>query len=255
MLIRDSGVASLFAENAQEAYDLTVMAPKVAEHPDAPAGPRLQDGFTITHSAEPVALLEDDEVVRFLGDYSVPHVLDTSRPTTQGPFAMPDYYFELRRQQAGPRAALDAFTEVAAEYGGSPSGTAACSRLTGSRGAERAIVALGSSAGTIKDVVDDLRAEGEPVRDAQDRLVPAVPCSARGGASGSELRDRARPRRFSGRRSAAPRRGGRVALQVGDRPPRPYTASAGATCTRRTSPRSSRDASRCVGLRGVTCPA
>ena len=34
MLIRDSGVIQLFAENAQEAYDLTVIAPRLAEHPD-----------------------------------------------------------------------------------------------------------------------------------------------------------------------------------------------------------------------------
>src|SRR5581483_8663874 len=33
MLIRDSGVVQLFAENAQEAYDLMVMAPRIAEHP------------------------------------------------------------------------------------------------------------------------------------------------------------------------------------------------------------------------------
>ena len=165
MLIRDSGVAQLFAENAQEAYDLTLMAPRIAEHPDVLLPVLVcQDGFTITHSAEPVTLLEDDEVVRFVGDYSVPHALDTSRPTTQGPFAMPDYYFELRRQQAHAlELALDAFTEVAAEYkelSGRDCGLLEAYRLDG---AERGIVALGSSAGTIKDVVDDLRADGEPV--------------------------------------------------------------------------------------------
>jgi pyruvate ferredoxin oxidoreductase alpha subunit len=165
MLIRDSGVAQFFAENAQEAYDLTVMAPRIAEHQDVLLPVLVcQDGFTITHSAEPVTLLEDEEVVRFVGDYAVPHALDTRRPTTQGPFAMPDYYFELRRQQAEAlELALDAFTEVAAEYkelSGRDCGLLEAYRLDG---AERAIVALGSSAGTIKDVVDDLRAEGEPV--------------------------------------------------------------------------------------------
>jgi pyruvate ferredoxin oxidoreductase alpha subunit len=165
MLVRDSGVAQYFAENAQEAYDLTLMAPRIAEHPDVLLPVLVcQDGFTITHSAEPVTLLEDDEVVRFVGDYALLHALDTSRPTTQGPFAMPDYYFELRRQQAHAlELALDAFTEVAAEYeqlSGRDCGLLEAYRLDG---AERAIVALGSSAGTIKDVVDDLRAEGEPV--------------------------------------------------------------------------------------------
>jgi pyruvate ferredoxin oxidoreductase alpha subunit len=166
MLIRDSGVVQLFAENAQEAYDLTVMAPRIAEHSDVLLPVLVcQDGFTITHSAEPIELLDDEDVSRFVGDYAVPHaVLDTSRPTTQGPFAMPDYYFELRRQQAQAlEHAVEAFTEVATEYeelSGRNCGLFEAYRLDG---AERAIVALGSSAGTIKDVVDDLRSEGEPV--------------------------------------------------------------------------------------------
>ena len=102
MLIRDSGVVQLFAENAQEAYDLTVMAPRIAEHPDVLLPVLVcQDGFTITHSAEPVTLLEDERGRALRRRLRVPHpLLDTSRPTTQGPFAMPDYYFELRRQQA-----------------------------------------------------------------------------------------------------------------------------------------------------------
>jgi pyruvate ferredoxin oxidoreductase alpha subunit len=166
MLIRDSGVVQLFAENAQEAYDLTVIAPRLAEHPDVFLPVLVcQDGFTITHSAEPVALLEDEDVLSFVGGYSSPHsVLDTARPTTQGPFAMPDYYFELRRQQTQAlEAGLPAFAELAAEYeqlSGRSYGPLEAYELDD---AERAIVALGSSAGTIKDVVDGLRAEGEPV--------------------------------------------------------------------------------------------
>src|SRR5581483_10014984 len=55
MLARDSGVVQLFAENAQEAYDLMVMAPRIAEHPSVLLPVLVcQDGFTITHSAEPV---------------------------------------------------------------------------------------------------------------------------------------------------------------------------------------------------------
>ena len=65
MLIRDSGVVQLFAENAQEAYDLMVMAPRIAEHPDVLLPVLVcQDGFTITHAAEPVELLADDDGAR-----------------------------------------------------------------------------------------------------------------------------------------------------------------------------------------------
>jgi pyruvate ferredoxin oxidoreductase alpha subunit len=166
MLIRDSGVIQLFAENAQEAYDLTVIAPRLAEHPEVllPVLVCL-DGFTITHSAEPVIALEDDQVRGFVGPYRIPHaLLDLERVTTQGPFAMPDYYFELRRQQTNAlELALEIFGGLSVEYealSGRSYGPLEAYRLDD---AEHALVCLGSSAGTTKDVVDDLRAEGEAV--------------------------------------------------------------------------------------------
>ena len=166
MLVRDSGAIQLFVENAQEAYDVTLLAPRLAEREDVLLPVFVcQDGFTITHSAEPVELLDDAVVRDWVGDYDIPFpLLDTEHPTTQGPFAMPDYYYELRYQQvAAMEAALGAIDEVAEEL----------EALTGRRyrtvepyrleGAERAIVALGSTAGTVKDVVDALRERGEPV--------------------------------------------------------------------------------------------
>ena len=166
MLIRDSGVIQLFVENAQEAYDVTLLATRLAEHPDVllPVFVCL-DGFTITHSAEPVSLLPDEDVQRFVGSYRIPSpLLDADEPTTQGPFAMPDYYFELRRSQA---AAIHAAAVVLDEL---------CDELesfTGRRyepleryrldDAARALVLMGSSAGTAKDVVDELRDRHQPV--------------------------------------------------------------------------------------------
>jgi pyruvate ferredoxin oxidoreductase alpha subunit len=124
-----------------------------------------QDGFTITHSAEPVMLLDDEDVRAFVGEYAIPNpLLDVARPTSQGPFAMPDYYFELRHQQlVAIHAALGVFDELGREY----------ARVSGRRysalepyalgDAERVVVCLGSTGGTVKDVVDDLRAGGERV--------------------------------------------------------------------------------------------
>src|SRR6266508_2097322 len=149
MLVRDSGAIQLFAENAQVLLPVFV----------------CQDGFTITHSAEPVALLDDDAVREFIGDYVIPNpLLDVARPTSQGTFAMPDYYFELRHHlDVAMEAAHDVLPQLAAEL----------SELTGRpypaleeyqlAGAERVLVVLGSTAGTAKDVVDALRGEGEQV--------------------------------------------------------------------------------------------
>ncbi|MGZ4256247.1 MAG: pyruvate ferredoxin oxidoreductase [Gaiellaceae bacterium] len=165
MLVRDSGVIQLFVENAQEAYDAMLLATRLAEHPDVLLPVFVcQDGFTITHSAEPVELLPDEDAARFVGDYAVPFpLLDFGRPTTQGPFAMPDYYYELRHQQVAAMAAAGPVLEALA---------AELETLTGRRygaleryrldGARRVAVALGSTAGTLKEAVDRLREEGEP---------------------------------------------------------------------------------------------
>ena len=184
MLIRDSGVIQLFAENAQEAYDFTIAAPRIAEHPDVllPVLVCL-DGFTITHASEPVELLADEQVRRFVGEYQIPQpLLDVSAPATHGPFAMPDNYFELRRAQA---SALDAAHDVIALVGhelkfltGRPMAAIEPYRLDD---ADRVIVALGSTAGTVKDAVDELRAEGEHVgllRICSFRPFPAVEVAA-----------------------------------------------------------------------------
>ena len=166
MLVRDSGAIQLFAENAQEAYDLMVMAPRIAEHPDVLLPVLVcQDGFTITHSAEPVVLLADHKVKRFVGEYRVPFpLLDVAAPTTQGPFAMPDYYYEVRYQQvAAMSAALRVFDEVAAEYATISHRAYDVVEPYELDDADRAIVCLGSTAGTVKDAVDELRAGGERV--------------------------------------------------------------------------------------------
>lgn len=180
MLARDSGAVILFAENAQEVYDLMIMAPRIAEHP-AVMLPVLvgQDGFTITHSAEPVVMLPDEEVRAFVGPYRVPlPLLDTAWPVTVGAFSMPDSYFELRHQlvQATERA-LVTHERVAHAY----------ASLTGRRldavepyrleGAERVLVVMGSAAGTAKDVVDRLRARGEAVGLVKIRLFRPFPAS------------------------------------------------------------------------------
>jgi pyruvate ferredoxin oxidoreductase alpha subunit len=166
MLIRDSGVVQLFVENAQEAYDAMVMAPRIAERADVLLPVLVcQDGFTITHSAEPVELLPDDVVRDFVGEYSVPFpLLDLARPTTQGPFAMPDYYYELRRAQvAAMENALVAVDEVGAELEAITGRSYRAIEGYRLEGARRAVVAMGSTAGTVKDAVDEAREHEEPV--------------------------------------------------------------------------------------------
>ena len=174
MLIRDSGVVQLFAENAQEAYDLTVLGAAARRAPRrAAAGARLPGRLHDHARRRAGELLADDGRARLRRRVPRSRIrCSTSRsPTTQGPFAMPDYYFELRRQQVGrarggARRAVDELARRVRAAHGRQLRRVEDYRLDG---AERVLVALGSTAGTVKDVVDELRDEGERGRAAADR--------------------------------------------------------------------------------------
>lgn len=166
MLARDSGVVQLFAEDAQQAYDLTLLAVRLAED----AGIRLPvlvclDGFTVTHSAEPVQLLDDGVARDFVGAYRPPWpLLDVTRPTTQGVLAMPEHYFEFKYQQiTALEHVLEAWGPLSAEFRERSGRTHQLVEPYHLEDAEVAIVLLGSTAGTVRDVVDARRAAGERI--------------------------------------------------------------------------------------------
>jgi pyruvate ferredoxin oxidoreductase alpha subunit len=166
MSCRDSGWLQLYAENAQEAYDLTLLAVRVAEHADVRLPVMVcQDGFLVSHTLEPVEVLPEDEVATFVGPYRPPYrLLDIENPLTLGPLALPDAYFEhkIRQAQAFERA-QQVLADVAAElsaWTGREYGALESYRMDG---AERALVLLGSAAGSAKEMVDILRDEGEAV--------------------------------------------------------------------------------------------
>ena len=167
MLIRDSGVVQLFAENAQEAYDLTVIAPRLAEHPDVllPVLVCL-DGFTITHSAEPVELLADERRRRLRRRVRAPASRPRRRaPDHAGPVRDAGLLLRVPAPAGAPRSRRRCRCSTGWPRSSSVSpadcyGAVEAYRLDD---AERVIVALGSTAGTVKDVVDELRDEGEAV--------------------------------------------------------------------------------------------
>jgi len=166
-LARDSGAFQIFCESAQEAYDYTLVAQRVAEHERVrlPGIVNL-DGFSLTHTAQVVEPLEDKVAKEFVGPFQAVYpLLDVDKPVTWGPFAMPDYYFELKRAQAAAMEEVPAvFLEVQKAYakvsGRTYAGFVERYRLDD---ADRALVVLGSTAGTAKVAVDALRARGEKV--------------------------------------------------------------------------------------------
>jgi len=158
---RDSGWIQIFSENAQEAYDNMIQAVRIAEKTLLPIMVTT-DGFIISHGMETMELLNDDEVKGFVGEYTPQHtLLDVEHPITVGAIDFTDYFFEHKRQQIeAMNTALPHIVEIGREFAkvsGRDYDFAERYRLID---AEIAIVVLGSTAGTAKVVIDELREKG-----------------------------------------------------------------------------------------------
>jgi pyruvate ferredoxin oxidoreductase alpha subunit len=117
---RDAGWIHLFSENAQEAYENTIQAVRIAEHKDLLLPVMVcQDGFITGHGVERVEIHEDQKVRDFIGHYtSLRPLLDLNNPTTYGPLDFTDYYFEHKRQQVEAMShAKEVILEVGREFG------------------------------------------------------------------------------------------------------------------------------------------
>jgi pyruvate ferredoxin oxidoreductase alpha subunit len=163
---RDVGWLQIYAENVQEAVDATPQAYKIAEDPDILTPIMVcMDGFILTHVYEPVELLDSEKVKSFLPPYKPADILDPANPKTFGAFADPSTYTEFRYQQfEAQERALKKIEQVAKEF------QETFGRYYGglidtyqSDDAEIVIVTMGSVIGTIKDAIDQMRAEGKKV--------------------------------------------------------------------------------------------
>jgi len=163
---RDTGWIQLYSENNQEAYDNFLMAMPIGEHPAVQLPVMVcQDGFITSHAVENMELLEDEKVKKFVGEYQPENYLLKKDGTLAiGPYGISAYYMDFKMQQVeAMRQAKPVILEVAKRF----------EEMTGrSYGffeeyemayAEAALVIIGSSAGTAKAAVDQMRKEGKKV--------------------------------------------------------------------------------------------
>ena len=163
---RDAGWIQLYAENNQEAYDNYLQAMRIAETPDVRLPIMVcQDGFITSHAVENILLEEDEAVKAFVGEYHPEHaLLGRETPLAVGPYDISPYYMEHKVQQAeamknAKRAVLDVAADFEKTFG----------RKYGffeeycMEDAEVALVLIGSTAGTAKACIDQLRAAGRRV--------------------------------------------------------------------------------------------
>ncbi|MGI6493276.1 MAG: pyruvate ferredoxin oxidoreductase [Candidatus Methanomethylophilaceae archaeon] len=173
MAARDCGWVMIFAENVQEAYDNAVMAPRIAEHHDVqlPIMTNI-DGFILTHAVERMTPLDSTVVKKFVGDFKPLYpLLDWKNPVTHGVMDGPEYYYKHKYQMVeAMENAIKVTEKVFKEF----------KKISGREyhlveeykceDAEYVAVVLGSSYGTMKAVVDELRAEGKKVGAVMPKL-------------------------------------------------------------------------------------
>ncbi len=162
---RDSGWVQIYVENAQEAYDWTVQAFKISEDKDVqlPVTVNL-DGFIITHCMEGVDVIDDDLVAKFLQTRTPLYTLDPKKPITVGALCFTDYYYEFKRQQVDAFSHVpETLNKVAKEFKSVTGRSYGVLDTYGMEDAEAAVLCLGSTAGTAREVAHRLRAQGKKV--------------------------------------------------------------------------------------------
>ncbi len=164
MAMRESGWIQLFAETNQEAADLHIVAFRLAEELSVPTMVCV-DGFILTHAVERIDLSDQALVDQYLPPYEPMQALDPADPISIGAMVGPDAFTEVRYlQYFKQQAALGLIEKMSQEF------TAKFGRVAGgllrayrTEDAELVVVAMGSVCGTIKDVIDEMRADGVSV--------------------------------------------------------------------------------------------
>jgi pyruvate ferredoxin oxidoreductase alpha subunit len=177
MSIRDCGWISLFAENGQEALDLTLISFRVGEDPKVSLPVNLNiDGFTLSHFIEPIEIPDKAEVDKFLPPFVPAFKLDIKKPMSLGLLGGPEYYTESRKatddallsSKAVIKKAFDEFNSVfGRQYNVVESYK--------TQDAETIILAMGSISETAMTAVDELREQGQKVGIVRLRLWRPLP--------------------------------------------------------------------------------
>lgn len=160
---RDSGWIQIYAENNQEAYDNILQAMLISEAPNVRLPIMIcQDGFITSHAVENILLEDDETVKKFVGEYHPEnYLLKKENPLAVGPYDISNYYMEHKVQEAeAMKNAKARVLEVAAEFEKTFGRKYGFFEEFMMDDAEVALVLIGSTAGTAKHCIRELRQRG-----------------------------------------------------------------------------------------------
>lgn len=165
MPLRDVGWIQVFANNAQETFDITICAFRAGEDPRVLLPTMVNiDGFSLTHVIEPLVLPTKEEVKDFLPPYNHPYALHPDKPTSHGAFALPIIYSEMRiAQEINLRKSKEVILETWKEFGDKFGRYYKPVETYKAEGAKTLLMTMGSTTETAKIFIDEYQAAGESV--------------------------------------------------------------------------------------------
>ena len=175
---RDTGWIQIYAENNQEVYDNFIQAYPIAEDPEVHLPIMIcQDGFITSHAVENIELLEDEEVKEFVGEYEPEEfLLNPGKPIAVGPYSVTNYAMEAKKNQADAlKHSQEIVLKVAEEFEKISGRKYGLFEEYRTADADYIMLIMGSAAGTAKQAVDDLRAQGKKVGVVKLRLFRPFP--------------------------------------------------------------------------------
>ena len=158
---RDTGWIQLYCEDSQEALDTTLVAFKLAETVNLPVMV-MMDAFFLSHTSEPVHVPDQEEADRFLPPFSPKIALDPKRPAAISQMVPPGAYMEMRQSiQEAMEMAAPAFDRIEDDFSAMFNRRYGQVEATMCHDAKIIIVVSGTAAGTCRQALQELRADGE----------------------------------------------------------------------------------------------
>jgi len=174
MAVRPTGFALLSSGSVQDAQDLALIAQMATLEARVPFL-HFFDGFRTSHELSRIAGLTDDDLRALIDDELVrahrARALDPDHPFIRGTAQNPDVYFQSR-EAANPFFARtpDILDRAMQRFAARTGRAYHLFEYCGAPDAERVVVTMGSSGGTVQETVERLVARGERVGVLQVRL-------------------------------------------------------------------------------------
>ena len=163
MVERDAGWIQLWTTSAQEAFDTTLEAFKIAESVQLPVMVNL-DGYIVSHTYEPVILPDEGLVREYIPSKPMLNRVSLRLSYSTGVLGPPEYYYEMKYQAVeAMERSRETIRKIEKDFGERFGREYKEVGVYMMEDADLALVIMGGLTGTARVVAEALRKEGERV--------------------------------------------------------------------------------------------